>query len=246
MFKDLENYFDLHKRDNFLTLITGSTVDGSFLLHHLLSSALRVKQQVYFFNIAQTWAHYKSVQTKLGNATILTDMTNSSKLINFELMNLSQDFISIDVNDVESRLKEIFSNLKPKLTGQAEKVLIVIDDLSVLNLIGCSENFILEFMNSIGEYRDKVDLVVYLQSLQSNIQLVNEMKYLADSYVLLDSLMTGYAKDIQGQVKFLLDFIETWYIPPPTFNYLNLKNKSYLVLKSQSFRTLITKGIFFQ
>ena len=207
MFKDLENYFDLQKRNNFLTLITTSTtVDGSFLIHHFLSTALRNKQQIYFFNIAQTWSHYKSIQIKLGNSTNLAEMTSNSTLVNFDLTNVSENFLKGDEsNDMESTMREVFQCLNSKLQESSEggKALVLIDDLCVLNLMGCSENFIFEFISSIREFRERINLVVYSQILEFNRHLITDLMFLADSYVVVDSLMTGYSKDIQGQVQII-------------------------------------------
>lgn len=200
MFKDLLNYFDLEKNNNFLTMITSSTLDGSFLIHHLLSCGLKANNKIYFLSASQTWAHYKSVQIKLGNGTSFTEMVDKSKLINFDLMNLSNDFLNGDNNNLETKMKNIFIDIKSKLETSTEKALIIIDDLSVLNLIGCKENFIFEFMSNIRAFSDRINLVIYSQMLMTNQALLNDLIFLANSHIVADRLVTGYSKDIQGQV----------------------------------------------
>ena len=80
--------------------------------------------------------------------------------------------------------------------------MIIIDDFSVFNMIGFNENFIIEFIYNIKEFRNKVNLIVYLQLLRANSQLIEELKYLADSYFMIENLITGHSKEIQGQVKY--------------------------------------------
>lgn len=201
MFKDLLNYFNLEKNNNFLTMITSSTLDASFLIHHLLSCGLKANNKIYFLSASQTWAHYKSVQIKLGNGTALAEMSDKSNLINFDLMNLSNDFLKGDNNNIEKNMKNAFTDIKSKLESSAEKALIIIDDLSILNLIGCNENFIFEFMSSIRDFSDRVNLVIYSQMLVTNQSLLNDLIFIADSHIVADSLVTGYSKDIQGQVR---------------------------------------------
>ena len=203
MFKELANYFDLEKRNNFLTLVTSSTLDGSFILHHLISSALRKRHPIYMCNAAQTWAHYKSVQVKLGNGTALSEAAEKQLHI-FDLMELSCLLLKGDLPNsanLEAELEQMVHKLTDKLKEEtADKALIIIDDLSVLNLIGVGENFALEFIAKLGEFRERCNLVVYSQTLEFNAELVNDLVYLADSHIVVDSLVTGYSKEIQGQV----------------------------------------------
>jgi hypothetical protein len=210
MFKDILNCFDLSKRNDFLTLVTSESIDGSFFLHHLLSCAIRSKQQIYFFNLSQTWLHYKSIQIKLGNGNQLAEMIDNSKLVNFDLMNAFQENLMNNEyefgkqnNFIIKMFEQFYSNHLNNLAERTkEKVMIIIDDLSVLELIGINENFIFEFMQKLNKVADKVNLVIYSQILNSNLNLVNELTHLADSHIQIGSLLTGYSKEIQGQVNF--------------------------------------------
>jgi len=209
MFKDLENYFDLPRslgadQPCFLTLITSSTLDASFLIHHLLSTALRTNpdRHTYFLNTAQTWSHYKSVQVKLGNSTSFADLTNSSHLVNFDLTKLNEQFLTAQsTSDMQTSVKQVFDALLVQLAGNQGNSLVIIDDLSVLSLAGCSDNLIFEFLAGLKDLRDRVSVVVYSQTLEFNEMLVRELMHLADSYAVCDSLVTGYSKEVQGQLR---------------------------------------------
>ncbi len=209
MFKDILNSYDLSKRKDFLTLITSLSLDGSFLLHHLLSCGIRHKQQIFFFSIAQTWIHYKSIQIKLGNGNILTEMLENLKFVNYDLMCLVKDFLINDSNELSSsNINEAFDDLYLnhllKNEDKDENILIIIDDLSLFNLLGYKENFIIEFIYKIKKFESKINLIIYSQQLVSNRYLLNELKYLSDSQIQIENLKTGYSKDIQGQVKLII------------------------------------------
>lgn len=208
MFKDLANYFDLESLDNFLTLVTSSTLDGSFVLHHLISCALRKKQPIYFCNAAQTWAHYKSVQIKLGNGTALSEAMDK-QLHNFDLMDLSCHILKGDEANLDADLKQLLQKLTNKLKKESGKVLVVIDDLSVLNLLGIGENFVMEFIAGLREFRERVNLVIYSQMLEFNAHLLKDLIFMSDSHIVVDSLVTGYSKEIQGQVCLFFDYFES-------------------------------------
>ncbi len=54
MFKDIDNCIDFEKINPFLTLITSSSnTDGSFLIHHFISVAIRSKKPIIFVNLSQ-------------------------------------------------------------------------------------------------------------------------------------------------------------------------------------------------
>ena len=202
MFKDLINYFDFDKRNDNFTLVTSLSLDGSFIIHHLLSCGIRNKHKIYLINLAQTWSHYKSIQVKLGNGNALSQSIDNATFFNIDLINLVQNELISGIN-YSSLIKKAFDDLYSILSKSTnEKIMIIIDDFSVFNMIGFNENFIIEFIYNIKEFRNKVNLIVYLQLLRANSQLIEELKYLADSYFMIENLITGHSKEIQGQVKY--------------------------------------------
>ena len=93
MFKDVENVLDLENLNGLagtspFIFIKNYKVDGSFLLHHLISHGLRHDYAIFFFHSYQTLSHYKSVQVKLGNSQAFNKHVEQGRFVNFDLLKL--------------------------------------------------------------------------------------------------------------------------------------------------------------
>lgn len=216
MFKDIANCFDFEQRNPFLTLITSSCQsDSSFFVHHFLSVGLRSKlKQVYFVNLSQTWSHYKSVQTKLGNGPLLNEQTEAGKFVNFDFVkqNNTAALVQQDnspVNLGQQAFVQLFASLEEKNKNESNfECMLIVDDMSILNLLGCDEKFTFELIAKLKGFTNlKLNLVLQLQSFWLNRHMINDLIYLSDVYVRIEDLITGYSKDIQGQVGFFWQFI---------------------------------------
>lgn len=209
MFKDILNCVDFDLKDPFLTLISSSSnSDSSFLIHHFLSCAIRSKKQVYFVNLAQTWSHYKSVQMKIGNNVLLNELVDSGRFQQFDFVKQNSLFCS---KSEPINWQQAFDNLLIKLEEKSKQnydsnIFVIIDDLSILSLIGCDDHFIFEFVNKLQSFHLKLNLIMQLQAFWSNSFVLNDLVYLSDVYFKIEDLVTGYSKDIQGQVCFLYLF----------------------------------------
>jgi hypothetical protein len=209
MFKDITNCIDFEHRNPFLTLITSSCQsDSSFLIHHFLSFGIRSKKQVYFVNLSQTWSHYKSVQSKLGNSVQLNEQTEAGKFVNFDILKPKNTDSLIQMESQVDFWQQTFTNLitclEEKNKNESDfECMVIIDDMSILNLIGCDENLIFELIVKLKAFTNlKLNLVMQLQSFWLNRHMINDLVYLADVYIKIEDLVTGYSKDIQGQVGF--------------------------------------------
>jgi len=115
---------------------------------------------------------------------------------------LNENFVSAQsTSDMQSSVKKVFDDLLNQIRSNESKSLVIIDDLSILSLAGCSDNLIFELMAGLRDFRDRVNVVVYSQMLEFNDLLVKELMHLADSYAVCESLVTGYCKEIQGQLR---------------------------------------------
>ena len=81
------------------------------------------------------------------------------------------------------------------------EVIVIVDDMSILNLIGCDENFIFEFVNTIQSFSNlNINLILQYQSFWTHKFILNDLIHVSDVYFKVEDLLTGYSKEIQGQV----------------------------------------------
>ena len=213
MFKDISNCIDFEQKNPFLTLISSSCQsDSSFLIHHFLSLGIRSKKQVYFVNLSQTWSHYKSVQSKLGNSVQLNEKTDAGKLVNFDIVKQKNTATLIQMDSPVDFWQQTFASLIACLEEKNKnesnfECMVIIDDMSILNLIGCDENLIFELVVNLKAFTNlKLNLIMQLQSFWSNRHMINDLIYLSDVYIKIEDLLTGYSRDIQGQVSYVVGF----------------------------------------
>jgi hypothetical protein len=186
------------------TLINSSVSDGSFLIHYLLSNKLKTigNDLIAVVSFSQTFSHYKSIQAKLGNAKLLADRVNSNRFTFCEAFSLGRydevDRVSVQLDGVLDKVEKFrqASNLS------SEPINIIVDDLSILMLIGVEEFQVMAFLKRL-QNMGNVNLVLFSQRFDSfNGLFLNDLSYLVDRVINVERLETGYLKDVNGKVTF--------------------------------------------
>jgi len=100
MFPDLNNFLDVDvghlPMGKCILTVEISGANGSFVLHHFLSLALRGETTVCFLGLAQTFHHYTCVGNKL--ALNLSRLRDSGKLTFVDVLSLiGSDFVKLSV-----------------------------------------------------------------------------------------------------------------------------------------------------
>lgn len=204
MFKDISNCVDFEQKNPFLTLISSAcTSDSSFLIHHFISYALKSKKHCYFLNLSQTWSHYKSVQSKLGNTVLLNESIEKSLFQNIDFVKQTsvQRLVQLGEDTTTHLIEQLFNNFFASLTKNNSESIVIIDDLSILNLLGLNENYIFKLIYKIRSLNSKVNLIIQMQSFTWSTHLLNDLARMSEIYFKIEDLVTGYSKDIQGQVR---------------------------------------------
>jgi DNA replication protein DnaC len=204
---DLLNVLEFSKKKPLTTILTSKVVDGSFGIHFILSDCLRQDScKIVFLNFAQTFSHYKSVQSKLGNLNTLTNKVNNADLLNIDCLSSERNLIQLRSNheNNDQYIADLIQKIEEfvKKDGNAEKkVFVFIDDLSILQLMGYKDKLINYFLNRIKISNENVHLIAYVQEMHLNQMFVNDLIYSADLMLAIENLSTGYSKEIDGQVK---------------------------------------------
>jgi hypothetical protein len=208
---DLSSVLEFDTLQPKFTLIESkSGADGSFLIHHLLSSCLRHQQQqqqqhndstIFFLTFSQTFSHYKSVQGKLGNSALIVKSLNDQKLVHFDTgTQLANNFYQQESNDklldqISNRIVDFVANRN----SQDSSYYVIVDDLSIASLVGIKDPSLLRFFNTLNRI-DSLNVIVYAQSFYSNSAFISDLVSISDLYLVSDILSTGYSKEINGQV----------------------------------------------
>lgn len=183
--------------------------DGSFVCYHFLTLFLRSTNGiVYIFALRHSRSHYESVLAKLGvrlkncieqNRFKIFDLT--STFANDE-KNISSDFcLSDQTKLIEEDFKDFIDINKP--------FLFLIDDISVL--LDLTNNF-RQVFNFIQQFRkltlknDGVFVAVtcsyqYADNETDNERVSAIISHYANWLIKIKPLTTGWAKDVQGEVK---------------------------------------------
>lgn len=204
MFNDLQNIIDIDSLKSNFILIESNNIDGTFVLHHLLSYCIKREFKTLFLTLSQTLSHYKSIQTKLGNTNKLTKLIETGiikhidclKLVNYDHDGNDDEFINL-----------LFKLVNENLTVSHNYEYLIIDDLTIAYLLTNKLNIkkFYQFIINIKNTYTNLKIIVYMQSFNNNVDsalsnLIKDFSYLSDLYFNLSQLETGYSKDIHGQV----------------------------------------------
>ena len=205
---DFENFFSLERvadAASSLTLVTSSHMDGSFLINYMLAERLgrrkaaaslgskhtsedvdRKDDLIVLVCLSQTFSHYKSVQSKFGNAIKLLGGDENDHMLVVELLNAlgkydDDDDDAADSGDETKMSKQLdacvervrlFLSTRLSHThdtsGQPRRrVHIFVDDLSVALLVGVAATSLLRFVNNLSTLNQtSVSLVVFCRSFE--------------------------------------------------------------------------------
>lgn len=202
---ELDQVLELDKLEAELSVIESrsSGTEGSFLIHHLLSSCLRrsaqSSSQIVFIPVAQSFSHYRSVQNKLGNSSLLTSQLTSQSFITIDAFtNLSDLYLSGNMK--ESYLDSLFSQVQTAIKNKNVPCYIVIDDISFFHFFGFSDKSILRLVHQCLNQIFNSRVIIGTQVFDSNKSLISDLTHIADFHCAVESLATGYSKEIDGQV----------------------------------------------
>ena len=215
MFTDLQNVIDYDKATNTnFTFIESNYIDGSFIIHHLLSYCIRREFKTLFLTLSQTLSHYKSIQVKLGNATKLSKLIENNTITHIDCLQFTSNYLCTSEAPVSDRgesdnyfLNEIINEVNKQLSKDTEYKYLIIDDLTIAYLLANKNDYrkLYEFIFKIKNNHLNMKIVLYMQSFANNDDLnlsylIKDFAYLADVYFKVDQLSTGYSKEIHGQV----------------------------------------------
>lgn len=132
-------------------------------------------------------------------------MIESSKFINYDFFKQNTMQSLDQIIDWKQVFTGLFKRLDEKNSNNNSDVILIVDDMSILNLIGCDENFIFEFINKIQSYSNlNINLIFQYQSFWTNKFILKDLIHMSDVYFKVEDLVTGYSKEIQGQVRIFI------------------------------------------
>ncbi|NWX21987.1 ELP6 protein, partial [Aegotheles bennettii] len=206
------------------TLLQDTRTDGSFLVHHFLSFYLRAGCKVCFVALVQSFSHYNMVAQKLG--VNLTAAKERGQLIFLEGLKSCLDlwfgeeeeqsgqpsplqFMSGSASDLRALFDFVRTSLTPSGSDSWKCPVLLVDDLSVLLSLGATPVAILDFIHYCRVVvctQLKGNIVVLAHSNEDsedgeNELVVNSMCHHSDLILWVEGLVTGFCKDIHGQVR---------------------------------------------
>ena len=228
MFPELNGVLKIDSDSNLSglsVLVTETNTDGTFVLHHFLSSYLRHGWNVCLVNFNQSFTHYNVVGNKLGvnlskakeqgHLVIIEGLKNiGAQVLASSLNTESCDFISKDLIDFSAgklhSLKPLFLHIKDMcsmlVTKQSSPTLVIIDDLSVLLSLGVPISGIFFFMHYLKQLIGQ-DQTTGLLSLihcskdDEEIELLaRQLEHSSDICIDAQGLDSGYCKDVHGEI----------------------------------------------
>jgi hypothetical protein len=204
MFNDIQNIIDYDVLTNKnLTFIESNNIDGSFLIHHLLSYCIKRDFKTLLLTLSQTLSHYKSIQVKLGNGAKLTKLIENNTINHVDCLNLTNNYL-LTSNDYF--LNEIINEVSKQLDNNKslDYDYLIIDDLTIAYLLTNKNDYkkLYEFIFKIKTNHSNMKIILNMHSFEDiNLSyLIKDFAYLADVYFKIDQLNTGYSKEIHGQV----------------------------------------------
>ncbi len=208
MFSDLQNFLNYESFEPKLTLIESkdNNNDGLFLINHLLSNIVKNEYATCFITIQQTLSHYKSIQTKIGNLNKFAKLIDNGCIQHIDgLKELNASCGEQTGDTFTAFFNKIYSYLDQNHT---KKQYLIVDDLSIVYLLGCGLSRIYEFLFKLINTYASLNLIVYVKSFGDLDwdNLIKDFAHLSDLYLIASDLSTGYSRDIHGQVS----LVQVW------------------------------------
>ncbi|XP_042188036.1 elongator complex protein 6 [Callorhinchus milii] len=229
MFSELNNILNNSPEQGECVLLCDSQTDGNFLVHHFLSFYLKGGCKVCFLGLIQSFSHYSLVAQKLG--VNLPAARQQGQLVFMEGLRSSLDlllthepegtatqsesplqFLSSPGADLRSLYRFVRTSLSPSPGSGWKFPVLIVDDLSVLLSLGVSTTNILSFIHycraSICSQLQGNVVVLAHDDADSedeeNELLVKSLQHQSHLTLRAEGLVTGYCKDIHGQLKITL------------------------------------------
>lgn len=230
MFSDLNNFLDIDvdhlPMGKCILTVEISGANGSFVLHHFLSLALRAETTVCFLGLAQTFLHYTCVGNKL--ALNLSRLRDSGKLTFVDGLSLiGSDFLRSSVtmpvpdqsgleekhDNGKQLLKHLFAIVKQaieKLPGYPDvPTVLIVDDLSILTSVGCKEYDVSAFFQYLQTmlcpHGGTIISLIHAEHNDTKAEsrpgsLYRHVGHQSDIIMLVRPLKTGYCRDLSGEI----------------------------------------------
>lgn len=203
---------------SFILITEVDLIDAGFMVTHLMADQLRIGNGVCLITTARTYQHYQQVGSKIG--INLKSFEEKGQFTILELLkNEYEDLKTLAVDDNRSTLmtlKNVYLKLKEKLakliSDMTLSYLILVDDLSIWLNIGIPIQDIVTFvqycrtliasnspLGCLGAlaYRD------FTEEDGDHTTLCRLLMHSCNLNIQVAPLMSGYSKDIHGEVRFL-------------------------------------------
>ncbi|CAL9118397.1 unnamed protein product [Musa acuminata var. zebrina] len=195
---------------------------GAFVLHHFLKRALSTEGDgtVVFLGLAQPFSHYDRVLRKMG--CNLSVQRNKNKLHFIDLLNLEflgerrlsnekgENDIEIGFMDLYNRILRSIEAIRSK-DYNGGRTTIIIDDLSHLEIAAHgSAKHVLDFLQYCRSLTSEMDcsLVILnhedIHSSDEALQMLSHLDYISDILIKAETLSTGIAADVHGQMTVII------------------------------------------
>ncbi|XP_042469500.1 elongator complex protein 6-like isoform X1 [Zingiber officinale] len=187
---------------------------GAFLLHHLLKRSLSAEAAgaVVFLGLAQPFSHYDRVLRKMG--CNLSLQRNKNKLHFIDLLDL--EFLVAGGTD-QNAIEDGFMNLYNRILRFIEAnnlmhnnggwIRIIIDDISLLEIAAQgSSSHTFDFLQYCATLTSELDCSLLIlnhgdiYSSEEDQCLLSHLDYLSDVVIKAETLSTGIAVDVHGQL----------------------------------------------
>ncbi|XP_074588611.1 elongator complex protein 6 [Curcuma longa] len=185
---------------------------GAFLLHHLLKRSLSAEGAgaVVFLGLAQPFSHYDRVLRKMG--CNLSLQRNKNKLHFIDLLDLEFPG-GTDHNAIEDGFMNLYNRILRSIEANnlmqnnGGWIRIIIDDISLLEIAAQgSGSHILDFLHYCTTLTSELDCSLLIlnhgdiYSSEEDQRLLLHLNYLSDVVIKAETLATGIAADVHGQL----------------------------------------------
>ena len=174
MFPEIQSALRLDKhsiQNKRITLVQELSIDGSFLLHHFISSAVKSNFNILIVALEQTLGHFHGVGMKLGydllkcqkkGQLIFYDVLKSAHLsyLNDPQNNSNTNHVLDFHSESSKTLNELFKVLKAKVeefTDKSKPLIIIIDKLSLFLSLGVKLSQVIKFTQSLQMLAEEKD-----------------------------------------------------------------------------------------
>ena len=195
---------DLSKSE--FIFVHDSRTDGSFLLHHFISTWLKGQKNIVLLGLSQSLGHYASACQKLG--VNLQVFKEQGQFIYIDGLNILYNGFKSGASTNPFSPKDMCALLYERLQGLSDNpTLVVIDDLTVFLNIGCSLSDIadtLQFLSALSTQSNcSLLALTHFDEDTDDTELkrvCKNLKHHASLELQVKALATGYSKDLHGEL----------------------------------------------